>query len=114
MESGQPIPIYGRGIFTTEIRCKRRDLNVGQQFFQYPGFDPQLLAIAASSAMIAAPSSVNHAAVSSSRRNRASCQSRRRNTASRAVATRANACRSRACLRRRYHVEREIPSAISL
>ena len=55
MESGPPIPIYGRGIFTTDIRCKRRDLNAGQQFFQYPGFDPQPLAIAASSAMIAAP-----------------------------------------------------------
>jgi len=58
-------------------------------------------AIAASSAMIAAPSSVNRAAVSRSRRNRASCQSRRSNTASRAVATRINACHSRACLRRR-------------
>ena len=37
--------------------------------------------------MIAAPSSVNRAAVSSSRRNRASWQSRRSNIASRAVAT---------------------------
>ena len=27
MESGPPIPIYGRGIFTTDIRCKRQDLN---------------------------------------------------------------------------------------
>ncbi len=46
---------------------------------------PAPLAIAASSAIIAAPSSVNRAAVSSSCRNRASCQSRRSNTASRAV-----------------------------
>jgi hypothetical protein len=46
---------------------------------------PAPLVIAASSAMIAAPSSVNRAAVSRSRRNRASCQSRRSNTASRAA-----------------------------
>ena len=58
-------------------------------------------AIAASSAMIATPSSANRAAVSSSRRNRASCQSRRSNTASRATAAELNACRSRACFRRR-------------
>ncbi len=35
-------------------------------------------------------------------RNRASCQSRRSNTASRAACTRVNACRSRACLHRRH------------
>ena len=31
MGSGPPIPIYGRGICTTNIRCKRQDLNFGQQ-----------------------------------------------------------------------------------
>jgi hypothetical protein len=31
MGSGPPIPICGRGICTTNIRCKRRDLNLGQQ-----------------------------------------------------------------------------------
>ena len=61
--------------------------------------------------MIAAPWSANRVAASSSRRNRASCQSRRSNTASRAAATRAYASRSRACFRRLYQVEREIPSA---
>ena len=77
-EVARRFPIYGRGICTTDIRCKRRDLNAGQQFFQYPGFDPYRhptpLAIAASSAMIAAPSSANRALRSRSRRNRASCQ----------------------------------------
>ena len=31
MGSGPPIPIYGKGICTTNIRCKRQDLNFGQQ-----------------------------------------------------------------------------------
>ncbi len=60
--------------------------------------------------MIAAPSSANRAAISSSRRNRASCQLRRSNTASRTVATTVNTSRSRTCLRRLYHVDRLIPS----
>ena len=117
MGSGPPIPIHGRGICTTDIRCKRRDLNAGQQFFQYPGFDPYRhptpLAIAASSAMIAAPSSVNRALRSRSRRNRAIASTRRSNTASCTVATTAAAACWRALARLRYHNNglRLIPSA---
>jgi hypothetical protein len=33
MGSGPPIPIYGKGICTTDIRCKTRDLNVGHLAF---------------------------------------------------------------------------------
>ena len=30
-KSGPPIPIDGRGICTADMRCRRWDLNVGQQ-----------------------------------------------------------------------------------
>ena len=62
-------------------------------------------------AMIAAPWSVNRAHRSRSLRKRESCHSRRSSAACLAAVARAAAACSRARLRRRYQVEREMPSA---
>ena len=72
---------------------------------------PAPTAIAANSASIAAPSPAKRAAVSRSVRRRVICHSRRSSAAWFAVAARAAAACWRACLRRLYQAEREIPSA---